>query len=183
MYNNSLLILISEPIPILAHDWGLRLSSVKTRYKIGKTLELIKRILLPTDLSPVSLGALDYAVDLAQPDQAEIVIIFVIEPIQYAFPPLLIKQQQKEAAEKLERVAAKVNKRYPNCRTEVHFGVAYQVIVGLARKIKADMIVMSTHGRSALHDLLIGSVAERVVRNSTCPVLMVPPLKRTKRDG
>jgi nucleotide-binding universal stress UspA family protein len=143
---------------------------------------LIKRILLPTDLSPVSLGALDCAIDLAQPNQAEILIIFVIEPIQYSFPPLLVKEQQKEAAEKLARVAAKVIKRYPNCRTEVHFGVAYQVIVGLARKVKADMIVMSTHGRSALHDLLIGSVAERVVRNATCPVVMVPPLKRMKGD-
>jgi nucleotide-binding universal stress UspA family protein len=144
---------------------------------------LIKRILLPTDLSPISLGALDCAIDLATPNQAQIVFVFVIEPIQYAFPPLLIKEQQREASEKLARIAARVMKRYPNCRTEVLFGVAYQVIVEQARKLKADMIVMSTRGRSALHDLLVGSVAERVVRNSTCPVVMVPPLKRIKGDG
>ena len=109
-------------------------------------------------------------------------LLYVLEPIQYAFPPLLIKEQQQEAAEKLARIAAKVTKRYPNCRTEVLFGVAYQVIVEQAHKIKADMIVMSTRGRSALHDFLVGSVAERVVRNATCPVLMVPPLKRMKGD-
>jgi len=144
---------------------------------LGKTLELIKRILLPTDFSQLSLGAVDYAIDLARPEQAEIVIVFVIEPIQYAFPPLLIKQRQKEFADKLDRVAAKLIKRYPNVRTELHFGVAYQVIVGVARKIKADMIVMGKHGHSALRDLLVGSVTERVVRSATCPVLVVPPSK------
>ena len=141
---------------------------------------MIKRILVPTDFSQLSLGAIDYAIDLARPDQAEIVIVFVIEPIQYAFPPLLIKQREKEYADKLARMAAKVIKRYPTVRTELHFGVAYQVIVGLARKIRADMIVMSTHGRSALHNLLIGSVAERVIHRAPCPVLIVPPLKRAK---
>jgi len=156
---------------------------VRVRSSVLKDTELIKRILLPTDLSPLSLGALDCAIDLAQPTQAEIVFICVIEPIQYAFPPMLIKEQQKEAAEKLTRIAAKVIKRYPNCRTQVLFGVAYQVIVEQAHKIKADMIVMSTRGRSALHDFLVGSVAERVVRNATCPVLMVPPLKRMKGDS
>ncbi|MGO9060520.1 MAG: universal stress protein [Candidatus Binataceae bacterium] len=138
---------------------------------------MIKRILVPTDFSQLSLGAIDYAIDLARPDQAEIVIVFVIEPIQYAFPPLLIKQREKEYADKLARMAAKVIKRYPTVRTELHFGVAYQVIVGLARKIRADMIVMSKHGRSALRDLLIGSVTERVVRSATCPVVVVPPSK------
>ncbi len=141
---------------------------------------MIKRILVPTDLSPVSLDAVDHAIELAIPNQAEILIIYVIEPIQRAFPPLLIKQHEKQAKDNLASVAARVRQRYANCRTEVHFGVAYQVIVGQARKIRADMIVMSTHGRSALHDLLIGSVAERVIHRAPCPVLIVPPLKRAK---
>jgi nucleotide-binding universal stress UspA family protein len=141
---------------------------------------LIKRILVPTDLSPVSLDAVDHAIELAIPGQAEILIVYVIEPIQNAYPPLLVKQQENQAKQNLASVAAKVKLRYANCRTEVHFGVAYQVIVGLARKIKADIIVMCTHGRSALRDLLIGSVAERVIHRSPCPVLIVPPLKRAK---
>jgi universal stress protein A len=141
---------------------------------------LIKRILAPTDLSPVSLDAIDYALDLAIPGQTEILIIFVIEPIQRIFPPLLIKRQQKAAADQLARVAAKVMKRYPKCRTEVHFGVPYQVIVGLARKTRADLIVMSTHGHSILHDIVIGSVAERVIHRAPCPVLIVPPRGRMK---
>lgn len=141
---------------------------------------MIKRILVPTDLSPVSLDAIDYALDLAVPDQAEVLIVFVIEPIQRAFPPLLIKRQQKAAAEKLARVAAKVMKSHPKCRTEVQFGVPYQIIVGLARKIRADIIVMGTRGHSILHDLLIGSVAERVIHRAPCPVLVVPPRTRPK---
>jgi len=165
----------------LADDRALILSYFKSlsSWKV----DLINRILLPTDLSPVSLGAIDCAIDVAQPNQAEILIIFVIEPIQYEIPPLLIKERKKEAEEELARIAAKIIKRYPNCRTEVHFGIAHQVIVGLARKGKADMIVMSMHGSSALHDLLIGSVVERVVRTATCPVLLIPPPKRMKRNA
>jgi universal stress protein A len=142
--------------------------------------ELIKRILVPTDFSPASLEALDYAIDLAQPNPAEIVIVNVIEPIQYEIPPLLIKQAQQDATDKLSLLAAKVGKRYPKCRTEVHFGVAYQVIVELAGKLKADLIVMSTHGRSSLRYLLLGSVADRVVHSANCPVLIVPARKRLK---
>jgi nucleotide-binding universal stress UspA family protein len=149
----------------------------------AKAFELIKRILLPTDLSQVSLGAIDCAIDLAESYQAEIVIIFVIAPLDYDVPHLLINQHRKEVAEKLDRVAAKVTKRYPKCRTEVHFGVAHKVIVGLAHKDGTDVIVMSMHGSSALHDLLIGNVVERVVRTTTCPVLLVPPPKRMKRNS
>jgi nucleotide-binding universal stress UspA family protein len=165
----------------LANDQALILwfSKSLSAWKVN----LINRILLPTDLSPVSLSALDCAIDLAQSNQAEILIVFVIEPIQYQIPPLLIKERQKEAEEQLARVAAKVIKRYPNCRTEVHFGVAHRVIVGLTRKGKADMIVMSMHGSSALHDFLIGNVVERVVRSATCPVLLIPPPTRMKRNG
>ena len=139
---------------------------------------MIKRILVPTDFSPASLEALDYAVELGQMTQADLLIVYAIEPIQYEIPPLLIKQAQQEATEKLGRLAAKVIKRYPKCRTEVHFGVAYQVIVALAAKAKADLIVMSTHGHTSLRYLLVGSVAERVLHRATCPVLVVPAQKR-----
>ena len=142
---------------------------------------MIKRILLPTDLSPVSLGALEYAIDLAQPSQAEIVIVFAIEPVHYDVPELQIKERKREVQEKLDRVSAKVARRYPNCRTEVRFGIAHRVIVQMARKDNDDVIVMSMHGTSAVHDLLIGNVVERVVRSATCPVVLIPPPKRMKR--
>ena len=64
--------------------------------------ELIKRILAPGDLSLTSPDGIDQALNLAIPGQAEILIIFVIEPIQRTVPPLLIKRQQKAAAEKLD---------------------------------------------------------------------------------
>jgi nucleotide-binding universal stress UspA family protein len=118
---------------VLADDVARDYCQPKLIIQFGK-IELIKRILVPTDRSPVSLDAIDYALDLAIPDQTEILITFVIEPIQRAFPPPLIKRQRKAAAEKLDRMAAKVMKRHPKCRTEVHFGVPYQVIVGLAEK-------------------------------------------------
>jgi nucleotide-binding universal stress UspA family protein len=51
----------------------------------------------------------------------------------------------------------------------------------MARKDNDDVIVMSMHGTSAVHDLLIGNVVERVVRSATCPVVLIPPPKRMKR--
>jgi universal stress protein A len=140
---------------------------------------LIKRILVPTDFSPASLKAVDYAIDLAKPHKALLLFIFVIEPMNYAVPRFyprpteLLEEQRKMATEHLSRVIEQVRKRYKNCRGEVHFGVVYQVISEVAQSSKSDIIVMSTHGHTGLQHLLMGSVAERVVRGATIPVLTV----------
>jgi nucleotide-binding universal stress UspA family protein len=139
----------------------------------------IKRILVPTDFSRPSLKAVDYAIDLARQHQAEVVFVHVIEPMSYAVPrylpepTALLEEQRKEAQDALERLVERVAKGYPRCRSEVHLGVVYERIAELARTLKADLIVIATHGRTGLAHLLIGSVAERVVRMAPCPVLTV----------
>ena len=64
-----------------------------------------------TDVSPASLAAIDYAVDLGMPDKATILIVFLIDSIQYSIPALLIKRLHKDAVEKLTRVAPRVKQR------------------------------------------------------------------------
>ena len=150
----------------------------------------IKRILVPTDFSRSSLNAVDYAVDLAKQNHAELILVHVIEPMSYAVPrylpepTALLEEQRKEAQGALDRLVARVSERHPQCRSEVHLGVVYQRIAELAHTLKADLIVIATHGRTGLAHLLIGSVAERVVRMAPCPVLTVrSPRQPAARAG
>jgi nucleotide-binding universal stress UspA family protein len=143
----------------------------------------IKRILVPIDFSKTSLKALDYAVDFAKPLGAEVHALFVVEPIYYAVPDLagaaagatvgLIEEQRQSGRQQLERLKARYARRHVKLRTLLQTGTPYQVIVDTAKSIKADMIVMSTHGRTGMTHLLVGSVAERVVRAASCPVLTI----------
>ena len=143
-----------------------------------------RRIIVPVDFSDPSLRALDYAIELSRPLKAELVLLHAVEPIYYpavgeaygiGFDLGNVYQEVERAArEQLSRVAAKLHGRRLPIRTVLSLGTAHQVIVDCAKKMKADLIVMSTHGRAGLSHLLLGSVAERVVRTSTCPVLTVP---------
>jgi nucleotide-binding universal stress UspA family protein len=142
----------------------------------------IKRILVPVDFSKHSLKALDYAVDFAKTVDAELHILFVIEPVAYATPAdfyagmatqlsSLITEQRRSAARQLEALQAKLRKKRVNVKSILRSGIAYQEIVDGAKKAKADLIIHATHGRTGLSHLVMGSVAERVVRSAPCPVL------------
>jgi len=143
----------------------------------------IKRILVPVDFSKQSLKALDVAVDFAKPLGAELVVLFVIEPIYYAVPDLagtaaaalggMLEEQRKSAKQQLARLQARYARRRVTLRALLQTGMPYQAIVDTAKGIKAGLIVMSTHGRTGMKHLLLGSVAERVVRTAKCPVLTI----------
>ena len=146
----------------------------------------IKRILVPVDFSPNSLHALDYAVDFAKAFKATVAVLFVVEPIAYAIPDFaggaamiggLLEQQQRSGRMQLRRLEERYAKRRVRLRALLQTGSAYQAIADTARQTKADLIVMATHGRTGLSHLLLGSVAERVVRAATCPVLTLHPGK------
>jgi len=142
----------------------------------------IKRILVPVDFSGDSLNALAYARDFAKPFGAELLILSVVEPIYYATPAdmyvpspnvaMMLDEQRRSAEQQLQRIGADLKKRRQRFRTAVKVGSAAQVIVDTAKK-GADMIIMATHGRTGLAHMLMGSVAEKVVRTAACPVLTV----------
>jgi nucleotide-binding universal stress UspA family protein len=149
----------------------------------------IERILVPLDFSPASKEALDYAVWLAKQFRAAIHLVHVYPPDEASSVPggghLLF-----ETAETIERLNEELTgihrKHLPTFRPEnchIRGGRPYQEIVLLAREIDADLIVLATRGYSGLKHLLLGSTAERVVRNAPCPVFVARKRKqRTKAN-
>jgi len=145
----------------------------------------IKRILVPVDFSDDSLRALEYARDFGKPFQAELCVLYVVEPIYYATPTdmyaaspniaMLVDEQRRIGAEHLARLGAGLKKKGTRARAMQKTGSAAQCIVETAKSLKADLIIMGTHGRTGLVHMLMGSVAEKVVRTAGCPVLTVRP--------
>jgi universal stress protein A len=152
----------------------------------------IRRILVPVDFSEDAINALAYARDFADRFGAELIILHVVEPIYYATPAdmyvtspnlsLLLDEQRKAATQQLARLAANLQQKGVRHRTVLKTGVPAQVIVDSAHRPGADLIVMSTHGRTGLAHILMGSVAEKVVRHADCPVLTVRRLAAKSRQ-
>jgi len=145
----------------------------------------ITTILLPVDGSECSAKALVYALSFAKQYGARIVALHVIdrrweEQTRVAFvevgQDLTLKIQkgyEEEAQRILREITDAAGKAEVPVETRVLTGIPYEEIVRAGREVSADLIIMGTHGRSGMSHLLLGSVAERVVRNAPCPVLTV----------
>ena len=135
-----------------------------------------RRILVATDFSPGAEGALAWAKALATAFHAEVVLLHVLELSR--FPPNLAAAP---AAEELldrvrietERGMAKMIERFPGARPLIREGMPRATILEATGELKADLIVMGTHGHTGLTHVFFGSVAEHVVRHSRIPVLTV----------
>ncbi len=152
----------------------------------------IKRILYATDLSATSPKAYVYAVKLAKVLDAKIVILHVIEELQNVqylpvmSPDIIEKhykdfetQGRQQIKERIERMCITEFKDVPECANlvesvEVVIGHPFEEILNKADKYDCDMIVMGSHGKGMLAHALLGRVAERVLRHSRKPVLVVP---------
>jgi nucleotide-binding universal stress UspA family protein len=141
----------------------------------------IQHILVPTDFSLPATDAVDYAAALADSLGARVHLVHVLEEpyvthAPYAFhladAPSRRDRLYEEAREALQRLRARFAERVV-VTTEVRGGSATESILKAAVDYGADLIVMGTHGRTALQHLLAGSVAERVTRLARCPVLAV----------
>ena len=140
---------------------------------------LIKKVLTLTDGSELSRFALHYAVEIAQQFEAELYLLTVIDKI----PSYIDAVISREVMEKMEQAlrdemvncSGFCETSGVKCQSEIKYGIPYEEIIKYAREIDADIIVMTTHGRSALAHILLGSVAEKVVRHAPCPVLTIKP--------
>jgi len=143
------------------------------------------KILHPTDFSDCAQQAEAAAVDLVGKLGGEIVLLQVlVETVLYGEGILskpkvqaFYDAQRKWTEEALEARATSLRQRGTKASSRVKVGVPFEEIVKIAGEERVDMIVMGTHGRSGLDRLLLGSVAERVIRLAPCPVLTVRQAK------
>jgi nucleotide-binding universal stress UspA family protein len=131
----------------------------------------IGRILVPTDFSLCSLTAVEHAEELALRFAAELILLHA-EEILVAGPE--VTGLTHGAAEReLERAGEQLRSHHVKTRVLLRPGLAVDEILEAAERERASLIVMGTHGRKGLKHMLLGSVAERVVRSAPCPVLTV----------
>ena len=157
-----------------------RLQSGHTK-AADKPLFRLRTILAPVDFSKYSAKALDYVRAYATQFGANVVLVHVVEPTVIPdnfgiVPPAYDEMSSvlaKSAGEKLAKLAAEVSPNPDLVKTQVLTGRAPWEIVRVAEEIKADLIIITTHGYTGLKHVLLGSTAELVVRHAPCPVLTV----------
>jgi nucleotide-binding universal stress UspA family protein len=136
-----------------------------------------QHILVPVDFSESANQALAYAMQLARQLQARLTLLHVIHTPAVGGADLSAYMAHVEAG--AQQAMAECLQRVQQAGLPVHSllvqGVPWQAIVDTARDTHVDLIVMSTHGHTGLQHLLLGSVAERVVRLAPCPVLVARP--------
>jgi nucleotide-binding universal stress UspA family protein len=140
----------------------------------------LKNILFATDFEDLSNRALPFAVALADRYRAKLYAAHVIPPAAYAFARAdsleqVMKEAHDYASYKLNQIAGPLKHRGQPCEVLLGDGSPGEVIIGFAQAHSADLIVVGTSSRAALGKLLVGSVAEEIIREASCPVLTVGP--------
>src|SRR5215813_2892323 len=136
-------------------------------------LNLIDKILCPVDFSDSSKEAMQLAADVARRLEASLPLLYVIEIPMLAFPVATFTYPVEEALAEWQRDAQALGGQVVHTKSVT--GVPHTDIVREARDGHFGLIVLGTHGRTGLDKLLVGSVAEKVVRSAPCPVLTVRP--------
>jgi universal stress protein A len=165
---------VTETPPACAPESGESGSS-------SRAARLVKRILVPIDFSDCSLRALEYAMGLAQQLGAVVTLLHVVEPAMHADNYLAASSAfdqptqnlLEDGRERLRAVATKHLGHRGGSEVLVRVGRAPSEILDTAQALGADMVVLGTHGHTGLKHVLLGSTAERVLRQSSCPVLTV----------
>lgn len=143
----------------------------------------IGKILVPIDFSEHSQKALRYALAFAAQFGAEVTLVHIVEQMVYPgdwmYPPLAVSDF---ATEKREQMIDRLRTLDAGSGIKTHhmvrLGRAWQEVTEIAREQKSDLIILATHGYTGLKHVLLGSVAEKIVRHAPCPVLSVRPEER-----
>ena len=143
---------------------------------------MFKKILCPVDFSEFTKDVVAYAADISRQYGAELHVLHVIPNLTYFTPyesfltPENLVAMEKNIQDEVDRDFKKVLSAVGiDVRKVVRTGVAFVEIIDYAKTEGIDLIVMGTHGRSGIEHILIGNVAEKVVRKSPCPVMTIRP--------
>ncbi|MGD8387155.1 MAG: universal stress protein [Desulfobacteraceae bacterium] len=144
-----------------------------------------RRILAPTDFSEPSLSGLRAAGELARENDADLLLIHVVAPVR-SIPPTgppvhsgfemssVMEELEEAALESLDGMVEERTREGIRARGQVVQGNPAEEIAAAAERENADVIVIATHGWTGWRRFVFGSVAEKVVRLASCPVLTIP---------
>jgi nucleotide-binding universal stress UspA family protein len=171
----------SCPVLVVRQHFSRWNGAVDLRTRSGFELA---RILVPTDFSKCSQTAFKYGLQLARDFNAELRLVHVINPHAYPFgdiyaaldPAQLMRETEEAAQKRMRSLAARTKVRY-SVRV-IHGSPAVEICNAANEDV--DLVVISTHGRTGLGHILIGSVAEHVLRCAHCPVLVIPARRNSK---
>jgi nucleotide-binding universal stress UspA family protein len=137
-----------------------------------------KRILSPTDFSPDSLRALEYARRFAELSGGQVIVPHVIHVSTEELYDehgrwRSFQELERRAHEKLAEIRQQIFADFPRAEFLVLVGNPFEEIMRLLQERNVDLLVICTHGRSGFQHLLIGSTAEKLIRHAPCPVFVV----------
>jgi nucleotide-binding universal stress UspA family protein len=139
----------------------------------------IKTILCPVDFFPASIWAVNYAARLASSNKAGVYLLHVMTPViddPYSYSPYsqqLIKSVRQRSTDEMQTVEQRVRKAGIVASSRLRVGNVYDEIVREIRRLKPDLVVMGTHGRSGVKRWFLGSIAEKLLRHCPVPLLVV----------
>lgn len=141
-----------------------------------------RHLLVPTDFSAASRKALAYADAFASTFGSKITLIHVIEPMvlppEYGYLPPYSPEDEARQVEAVRKQLLDLAAGLDTARqteVSVRVGRPWHEVVGAVADLGVDLLVLTTHGRTGLRHMLMGSVAEKIVRHTHCPVLVVRP--------
>lgn len=147
----------------------------------------MKTFLVPVDFSAVSEEIIDTAVSFARSFGGKVALLHVVQPpiitSEYALPVGAVQEamvaSEKTAATKLAVYADTFKNAGLSVETVVHHGPPVHAILEEAAKVKADFILMGSHGHGKIYDLLVGSTASGVIKGAKCGVIIMPHEDKT----
>ena len=144
---------------------------------------MFKKILYPTDFSDVSKKALDYIKQLKESGTKEVVVLHVIDEREIEhishIPEIsmteeeLEKRKEENAKEEMSPIVTELKKSGFAVKTRIEKGIPFRDILKVEEEEKVSVVVIGSHGKSCVAEMLLGSVSEKVIRKSSKPVLVV----------
>ncbi len=142
----------------------------------------MKTLLVSVDFSAATRAVIDTALELAAPANAKLILHHTLVPTlvttEYGLGVEMLREamlvSEKAAHHQLEHLEDELTARGADVGTVLNHGSAASAILEAAKKHRADLIVLGSHGHTAFYDLIVGSTTHAVLKKATCPVLVVP---------
>lgn len=144
-------------------------------------MNAILEIVAPVDLEDHTAKVVEYAASMSKKLGAKLTLLHVVELLRpigdMVMGPTSVEEFNRQRLAHAKEELGKIVSANAGCRGVVVSGEIVDEIIGFARKQGANLIIIGTHGSKGLEKLLLGSVAERVVKNAHCPTLVINPFK------